>query len=85
MDSAQKGIDLIEVAKDYVHSMLRETQGRKALILDQETLNIVSLVYSRTHILEQEVFLISKLDELPQEKLTHLKAVFFCRASDRNI
>jgi len=73
------------VAKDYVENMLKETPGRKALIMDQETLAIVSLVYSRTAILQNEVFLICTLDQIPEEKLTHLKAVFFCRATDKSI
>jgi len=35
--------------RDYVENMLSEMAGqRKALILDKETLTIVSLVYSRT-------------------------------------
>jgi hypothetical protein len=55
-------VHLIDVAKDYVDCMLKETQGRKALIMDSEILNIVSMVYSRTAILQQEVFLISKID-----------------------
>lgn len=46
---------------------------------------MVSLVYSRTQILQQEVFLIGTLDDLPTEKLTHLRAVFFCRPTDRNL
>ena len=50
-NNSQTRIDLIDVAKDYVESMLAETQGRKALIMDQETLMMISLVYSRTAIL----------------------------------
>ena len=55
-------MNLIEVAKDYVENMLAETQGRKALIVDQGTLMMVSLVYSRTAILQKEVFLISTVE-----------------------
>ena len=54
--------DLIMVAKDYIENMLKDTSGRKALIMDQETLNMVSLVFSRTAILQKEVFLISTID-----------------------
>lgn len=52
-------LSLIETVKDYIECMLGELQGRKALIMDKETLSksdfmvyvvkeIVSLVYSRT-------------------------------------
>ena len=84
-NNSQTRTDLIDVAKDYVESMLAETQGRKALIMDQETLMMISLVYSRTAILQKEVFLIGTIDQIPEEKLTHLKAIFFCRCTDKNI
>ncbi len=74
--------------------MLGELSGRKALIMDKETLSktsqnsfidIVSLVYSRTQILQKEVFFIETLDKIPEEKLTHLKAVFFCRPIEDSV
>jgi len=49
--SSKSTQNLIEIAKDYVENMLLETQGRKALIMDQDTLMMISLVYSRTSIL----------------------------------
>jgi len=52
----------VSIAKDYVDNMLKETRGRKALIMDKDTLMMVSLVYSRTTILEKEVYLMTKLD-----------------------
>ena len=58
------GMNLHEIMKDYVESMLSEQPGRKALILDRQTLGkinfqlvfnmfifflvIVSMIYSRT-------------------------------------
>ncbi len=79
------GLNLVEVVKDYVDNMLAESSGRKALILDKETLAIVSLVYSRTTILQKEVFYIEVIDNIPDEKLTHLKALFFLRCTDDNL
>ena len=32
-------MNLIDIVKDYVDNMLSEVQGRKALILDKETLS----------------------------------------------
>jgi hypothetical protein len=43
--------NLLSVAKDYVENMLIESTGRKALLLDSETLAMVSLIYSKTAIL----------------------------------
>ena len=78
-------LGLIDIAKDYVENMLQETTGRKALIMDQETLMMVSMVYSKTSILQKEVFLMTTIDEIPDEKLTHLKAIFFCRLTEKNV
>lgn len=36
-------------------------------------------------ILQKEVFFIETLDNIPQEKLTHLKAVFFCRPTEESV
>ena len=43
------------------------------------------MVYSRTQILQKEVFFIDVIDNIPSEKLMHLKAVFFLRCTDENI
>ncbi len=43
------------------------------------------MVYSRTEILQKEVFVIDCLDKVPKEKLMHLKAVVFCRCTEENI
>ena len=70
MDSgpnSNKKADLITIAKDYIENMLQETQGRKALLMDMETLYMISLVYSKTQILQKDVFLMCTLDELPSE------------------
>ena len=83
--SSTKKADLINIAKDYIENMLQETQGRKALLMDMETLYMVSLVYSKTQILQKEVFLMCTMDDLPAEQLTHLRAIIFCRCTDANL
>ena len=46
---------------------------------------IVSMIYSRTQILQKEVFFIDVIDNVPLEKLMHLKAIFFLRCTDENV
>ena len=46
---------------------------------------MVSMVYSRTSILQKEVFLMTTIDQIPDEKLTHLKSIFFCRLTEKNV
>lgn len=43
------------------------------------------MVYSRTQILQKEVFFIDTIENIPTEKLLHLKAVFFVRGTEDNI
>lgn len=45
----------------------------KVLVLDEDTTKMVSMVYSQSEILEQEVFLVEKLDTRGGEQLFHLK------------
>ena len=48
-------------------------------------LEMVSIIYSKTQILNKEVFFIETIDNLPKEKLTHLQGVFLLRGTDINI
>ena len=77
--------NLIHVVKNYIDCMLNEVSGRKALVLDDYTLSIVSIAYSRSEILQKEVFLIEKLDNLSPEKLLYLKGIYFLRGDEANI
>jgi hypothetical protein len=43
------------------------------------------MVYSRTQILQKEVFFFELINNIPQEKLTHLKAIVFVRCTDENV
>lgn len=39
VQKTKSGMNLFSILKDYIDSMLSEQQGRKALILDEETLS----------------------------------------------
>ena len=76
--------DLIEIAKDYIENMLKICDERKALILDEDTLGFVSLIYSRSHLLEKNVYFFDTIDRKGDEKLKHLAAIFFVRNTNEN-
>jgi vacuolar protein sorting-associated protein 45 len=57
----------------------------KALLLDKETTAMVSMVYSRSKVLEKEVFLFQRLDAERRGEMLHLKAVVFLRPNRENI
>lgn len=73
---------LVELAKDYVQKMvLRAGPGAKVLLVDSETKQYLSTVYSQSDVLKQEVFLVERIDNDEVEKLMHMKAVCFLRPS----
>lgn len=56
----------------------------KVLILDHETVGIISMVFSQTDIIQHEVFLIERIDGEEHEKMRHLNAVCFLRPTNQN-
>ncbi|XP_078431252.1 vacuolar protein sorting 45 [Wolffia australiana] len=76
---------LISVVRDYVTRMLQDISGMKVLVLDSQTVSIVSVVFSQSELLQKEVFLVELLDNVSKESMTHLKAVYFVRPSSENI
>ena len=66
-------MDLSTVVRYYVDRMLKEVPGMKVLLLDADTTRIVSTVYSQSEILEQEVYLVERLDADRRDQLFHLK------------
>ncbi|KAA8546526.1 hypothetical protein F0562_002735 [Nyssa sinensis] len=78
---------LISAVRDYVNRMLQDISGMKVLILDSQTVSIVSVVYSQSELLQKEVFLVELVDSISKSKepMSHLKAVYFLRPTSENI
>ena len=73
---------LPDLAKDYVQKMiLRTGPGAKVMLVDSETKQYLSTVYTQSEVLKQEVFLVERIDNATAEKLMHMKAVCFLRPS----
>jgi len=78
-------LDVSAVVKKYILKMLKDCSvGMKALVLDDFTMNVVSVVFSQTELLQAEVFLVEKLQHIPQKNMQHLKAVCFVRPTKEN-
>lgn len=71
---AAQAQDLVAVLRSYLERMLGGVAGMKALLLDADTTRVVSTVFSQSEILEQEVYLVERLDEGRGDQLFHLKA-----------
>jgi len=85
----KKNINAVLGMKYYVHRMLTDgSSGGKALLLDQETLQMLSMVYSQTELLEAEVYEVSQLaDDRQQNKAAHqhLRCVVFIRPEEESV
>ena len=68
-------MDLSSVVRYYVDRMLKEVPGMKVLLLDADTTRIVSTDYSQSKILEQEVYLVERLDADRRDQLFHLNVL----------
>ncbi|GLT46523.1 hypothetical protein SLA2020_202690 [Shorea laevis] len=78
---------LVSAVRDYINRMLQDISGMKVLILDSQTVSIVSVVYSQSDLLQKEVFLVELVDSISKSKesMSHLKAVYFIRPTSENI
>jgi vacuolar protein sorting-associated protein 45 len=81
--SAYKGKDALN------GSSSSSSNQMKVLVLDSVTTQIVSSVYSQTEILKQQVYLVTRLEELQRDASSnnnrHLEAVCFVRPIPANI
>ncbi|XP_028554735.1 vacuolar protein sorting-associated protein 45 homolog isoform X1 [Dendrobium catenatum] len=76
---------LNSLVREYIGRMLQDISGMKVLILDSQTVSIVSVVYSQSELLQKEVFLVELVDSMSKEPMSHLKAVYFLRPTSDNI
>lgn len=82
-------MDIFAGLKGHLRLMVDAVQGMKALIVDSETLGIVSMVLSHTEILEREIFLTERLDGSDsagegKRALAKLSAICFLRPTNQN-
>jgi len=78
-------MNCVQAIQDYINKMVSNIPGMKVLLLDKETMGIVSIVFSQSQILQKEVYLFERLDVKAREKMAHLKAVCFIRPTMNNI
>ncbi|XP_026470099.1 vacuolar protein sorting-associated protein 45-like isoform X2 [Ctenocephalides felis] len=80
-------MNVITAVKMYISKMTEESgPGMKLLLMDKETTSIVSMVYSKSEILQKEVYLFERIDSNRlDEGLKHLKCIVFLRPTNENI
>jgi len=83
---AKSSVDIISAARNYIEKIVNDNSisGMKALLLDQSTTKIVSMVFTQTQILDQEVYLVEQLGK-EHESMGHLKAAVYIQPTEANI
>ncbi|XP_031475979.1 vacuolar protein sorting-associated protein 45 homolog [Nymphaea colorata] len=76
---------LVALVKEYVGKMLQDISGMKVLILDSQTVSIVSVAFTQSELLQKQVFLVEFVDSSLKESMSHMKAVYFLRPTPENI
>ncbi|KAI9660298.1 MAG: vacuolar protein sorting-associated protein 45 [Trizodia sp. TS-e1964] len=86
-------MDVVSAVSGYVSKMVSVGDGApgssaakmKILLLDSETVSIVSTAITQSALLNHEVYLIDRLDNQAREKMRHLRCLCFIRPSPESI
>jgi len=86
-------MDVATAVQNYVSKIAGVGEGAaasqsskmKILLLDSETVSIVSTAITQSALLKHEVFLIDRLDNLTRERMRHLRCLCFVRPSPDSI
>ncbi|KAG1674112.1 Vacuolar protein sorting-associated protein 45 [Nymphon striatum] len=79
-------MNVITAVKLYVSKTIEESSpGMKVLLLDKETMSIVSMVFAQSEILQKEVYLFERIDSQNRQVMKHLKCITFLRPTKENV
>ncbi|CAG8937293.1 unnamed protein product [Penicillium salamii] len=82
-------MDVVTAASGYISKMVTVGEATaskmKILLLDSETVPIVSTAITQSALLNHEVYLIDRLDNTAREKMRHLRCICFVRPSPTSI
>eukprot|EP00929_Paragymnodinium_shiwhaense_P007914 TRINITY_DN111837_c0_g1_i1.p1 TRINITY_DN111837_c0_g1~~TRINITY_DN111837_c0_g1_i1.p1 ORF type:complete len:572 (-),score=138.12 TRINITY_DN111837_c0_g1_i1:277-1992(-) len=77
-------MSIVAGVQEYIQAMVDRVSGMKVLILDAETVGMISMVYSQSDILQHEVFLTERIDVENKDKMRHMNAICFLRPTSQN-
>ncbi|KAG6042173.1 hypothetical protein E4U41_003919 [Claviceps citrina] len=83
-------MDLSQAAANYISKIVQpvgdgSSSKMKILLLDSETVSIVSTAVTQSSLLNHEVYLIDRLDNPRRERMRHLRCICFLRPSPNTI
>ncbi|XP_053695255.1 vacuolar protein sorting-associated protein 45 [Sabethes cyaneus] len=80
-------MNVIRAIQLYVEKMVNEAgPGMKMLMMDRETVSIVSMAFAQSEMLQKEVYLFERIDSgRSNERLKYLKCIVFIRPTRDNV
>jgi vacuolar protein sorting-associated protein 45 len=78
-------MNVIEAARNCITQIITSVRGPKILLLDEETLEFVSVVYTQSQIIQKEVYLTVLLSDGKRDEIQQIKAICFLRPTAANI
>ncbi|CAF9906317.1 vacuolar protein sorting-associated protein 45 [Imshaugia aleurites] len=86
-------MDVVSAVSGYISKMVSagdtalasSSAKMKILLLDSETISIVSTAITQSALLNNEVYLVDRLDNASREKMRHLRCICFVRPSPDSI
>jgi hypothetical protein len=69
-------MDLLSINRAYLQSLVDESPGYKALLLDEETMRFCSTLFGRSELAEHNVVHIERIDSNDSKKHGELKASY---------
>lgn len=84
-NSAQQSFT--DVQRDYLQKIVTQSNlnGMKAIIFDDFTVRVCSLVYLQSEGFKQDVYLFENIKNLGQEKITSLVGIFILEKNDSTL
>ena len=77
--------NLIEIQRDYLLKICKNIDGLKCMVLDSATSELISLNFLQSEGFEMEVFLFENINNLRDEKLGYVSAIYLITASSENL
>ena len=78
-------MDVFRVVKEYVDRMIPADGSMKVLLLDRETVPVISTAYTQTFLLERGVFLVDQVANAARNPMKAMRCVIFVRPTKKSL
>ncbi|PWZ01629.1 putative vacuolar protein sorting protein VpsB [Testicularia cyperi] len=78
-------MDVTKAISAYIQRMITEVPGIKVLLLDHNTTPIISTSFTQSSLLNHEVYLTDRVDNLSRDRMRHLNCITLLRPTAQSI